>query len=155
MLFAKLVRTDGKGELFLDGNLVVAVFETKGQTVVRTAAGGENTSFVVSETAHEIAEKLSSLGVRLIKLTRNKDGGAIHFNVSQIVAVYQRTDNAVVRTTAGGEHAEYVVAEEMSAAVDVVAAAMVDKQDETPKEEATVTSLIAREAKKTKSGTRR
>ncbi|KQS95109.1 hypothetical protein ASG68_28810 [Rhizobium sp. Leaf453] len=154
MLFAKLVRTDGKGDLLLSGGLVVAVFETKGQTVIRTAAGGENASFVVSETAEDVAEKLSSLGVKLVQFTRNKDGGAIQFNVAQIVAVYQRTDNAVIRTTAGGEHAEYVVAEAMSTAVDVVAAAMAEKQQEAPNEEAMVTSLVGREPKRSK-GSRR
>lgn len=142
-MFTKLTRTEGKGQLLLDGNLVVAIFETKGQTVVRTAAGGESASFVVSESADHVAEQLSASGARLVDFTRGKDGVTMRFNLAQIVGVYERGENSVIRTTAGGEHAEFVVAESLEAAGKLLTTANSQASSET-----SVTSLTSRRAAK-------
>ncbi|KQS90857.1 MULTISPECIES: hypothetical protein [unclassified Rhizobium] len=114
-MFTNLTRTEGKGAVYINAELVVAVFSAQAKTVIRTAAGGENTSFVVSELADDVVKRLSAAGATFITFTRRKDGGAIHFNAKQVVGIYQRADATVIRTTAGGEHAEFVVPESITA----------------------------------------
>lgn len=115
-MFTKLSRTEGKGDVHLNANSVVAVFASQAKTVIRTAAGGENTSFVVSELTDNVIKQLSAGGAKFITLTRRKDGGQMHFNLGQVVGIYQRADATIVRTTAGGEHAEFIVRETLAAA---------------------------------------
>lgn len=112
MTLTKLNRTEGKGSVLVNGQNVVAIYEAQGQTVLRTSAGGENISFVVSEAAKDVVDHLRKAGCAFVELTRNKDDKPLYLNVSQIVGVYARPDGlTIVRTTAAREHAEYVVPE--------------------------------------------
>ena len=113
-MFTKLSRTDGKGEVHLSGHWTVAVFETQAKTVIRTAAGGDSTSFVVIAPVEDVVRQLSESGAKFIRLTRKKAGDPLYVNVSQIVGVYERADATVIRTTAGGEPAEHAVSESAS-----------------------------------------
>ncbi len=115
-MFVKLSRTEGKGKLLLNGSLVVAVFETGGHTVIRTSAGGEDTSFIVTESAQLVAEKFGSVGVNLVALTHKNDSSPVQLNGPQIVALYERSDASVVRTTSDGEYANFPVAETIGVA---------------------------------------
>lgn len=112
MTLTKLNRTEGKGSVLVNGQNVVAIYEAQGQTVLRTSAGGENISFVVSEAAKDVVDHLRKAGCAFVELTRNKDDKPLYLNVSQIVGVYARPDGlTIVRTTAAREHAEYLVSE--------------------------------------------
>lgn len=113
-MFTKLTRTDGKGIVHLNAQSVVAVYASQTKTVIRTAAGGENTSFVIAESTEDVVKHLSAAGVQFITLKRRKDGGQMHFNRSQTVGIYQRADATIVRTTASGEHAEFMVRESLA-----------------------------------------
>ena len=114
MQFTKLTRTEEKGVVHVYGKLVVVVFEAKGTTVIRTSAGGDNASFVVSEAADDVVKQLSVSGAVYLSLTHRKSGGNMHFNLEQIVGVYERSGTTVIRTTAGGDHAEYAVPESLT-----------------------------------------
>jgi Holliday junction resolvase len=112
MKFTKLSRTEGKGSVLLNGHHAVAVYQAQGQTIIRTTAGGENASFVVSEDATDVIGHLTKAGCTFVELTRVKDAKPLYLNASQIVGVYARQQGfTTVRTTAAGDHAEYVVPE--------------------------------------------
>ncbi len=115
MTFVRLTRPEGKGSLILNGGRAVLIFDARGKTVVRTTAGGENTSFVVTESAEDVVNRLSSQGMTFIKVARRSDSRVLFINADQVAGVYERTGLTMVRTTAAGEHAEYTVLETLDA----------------------------------------
>jgi hypothetical protein len=118
MVLKKFNRTEDRGAVIINGHQVVAVFEAQEQTVVRTAAGGENISFVVTESAGEIAGQFAQAGLQFVQLTRKKDDKPLFINVSHIAGVYSRGEYSVIRTTAAAEHAEYAVPETFQVVAD-------------------------------------
>lgn len=110
MEFRKFTRTEGKGSVVLNSSHAVAVFATAPHTVIRTAAGGENTSFVVTEDIKKVVDELVSCGERFIQVTRTKDAKPLFINAAHVVGVYERSGSTAIRTTSG-EHAEHAVSE--------------------------------------------
>ena len=120
MIFETLNRTEGMGLVVINGQLTVAVFETSSQTVIRTSAGGDNTSFVVAEGVQDVVDRFTARGIRFVHLTRKRDGNPVFINVKHIVGIYERGGFTTIRTNAAGEHAEHAVTETIPEATDKI-----------------------------------
>ena len=140
-MFVKLSRAEGKGSALINFDSVVAIFASQTKTIVRTTAGGDNTSFVVTENTDEAARKLAEAGARFVSLTRRRGGAKAYFNLGQVVGIFQRGDETVVRTTGSGEHADYVICETVATAESLVSAALGPRK---PAAKSTIKELLIR-----------
>ncbi|MEQ1956686.1 hypothetical protein [Mesorhizobium sp. CN2-181] len=141
MTFTRLTRPEGKGPLILKGDQAVVVFDAHEKTVVRTTAGTENITFVVTEGASHVVDQLSASGITFIAVTRRSDNRSLFINVGQIVGVYERTGVTIIRTTAIGEYAEYPVSE----SVDSIEVMLAANDSQRPASTSTVNALLRKQ----------